>query len=908
LFDGRHSYFSTLNDLNFETMRIHVISAVFKRNVASYFAGMLGYLFIVVFVVAGAFLAFNAQFFTDNLANLDQLSEQFPLLLLFIVPAITMTAWSDERKLGTDELLFTLPASDFEILLGKYLAVLAVYTIALLFSLTHAMVLAWLGEPDLGLILTTYFGYWIAGAALVAAGMFASALTSSATVAFVLGAVICAFPVFIDQIPGVESIVKEKLNITEPLSVGGHLKGFTSGRMSYAGLFYFIGLGTFFLYLNAVLIARRHWAGGKNAFGMWTQFLLRIGCLGAALVCLTYSLAVAGGHADTTIEKLHTLSSTTQEIIDEIPDEKPVTIQAFVSKDVPPDYTSVKKELIDRLEEFDSRGGKNIEVRVVNVEPFTEQSQQAEALGIEARMIQTETNGRFNVDNIYMGFVLTSGFDTIVVPFIDKGTPIEYELTRSIGTASLEKRRVVGILKTDVNAFGGFTPQFQRAPEWSIVTELKKQYEVKEVSPDSPIEDEMDVLVALMPSSLTQPQMDNLVTYIEAGKPILIFDDPAPVFGSGRTPGISWAPLEAKPSPGGGGMMGMRQPPSEPKADNGLATSLTSALGIGWNVRKSAFDVFNPHPRFSDEQSVPNELIFLDSELCLNGDHLITSGLQEIITYAPGQLTNRDKDNKFEKLILTRADSTGLNDWDDITRPGIFGGRNYVFDAPAELDEDNHIIAARITSKANGKKRNAIFVADVDIVADPMFSIWQTQLYDLKIDNVLFVLNCVDSLAGDERYITLRNSRAKHRKLTRLDHEKKAFEQKLQAAKTEANEKAEKAVDDAQDRLKEVLDGLRKEMESGNVDAGTIQVRVSNAAEAEQRKLTQKEKEIELEKEADIRRVRTETHQEIKKVENRFWRWAVLVPPLPAIILGLIVLLMRLLNERQGIASDRLRD
>ena len=231
-------------------MRSHVILAVFKRNVASYFSGMLGYLFIVVFVVAGAFLAFDDQFFANNLANLDQLSSHFPLLLLFIVPAITMTAWADERKLGTDELLFTLPARDFEILLGKYLAVLAVYTVALLFSLTHAIVLAWLGNPDWGLIATTYLGYWLAGAALLSAGMFASVLTSSATVAFVLGGVICAIPVFADEIPGIEGFLKNWLGITEPLSVAGHLRGFTSGKVTYSGLFYFVGLAAFFLYLN----------------------------------------------------------------------------------------------------------------------------------------------------------------------------------------------------------------------------------------------------------------------------------------------------------------------------------------------------------------------------------------------------------------------------------------------------------------------------------------------------------------------------------------------------------------------------------------------------------------------------------------------------------------------------------
>ena len=83
-------------------MRTHTIFAVLKRNLMSYFSGVLGYLFIVVFVIAAASSAFNAQFFTNNLANLDQLTAAFPYLLLFIIPAITMTSWAEEKRLGTD--------------------------------------------------------------------------------------------------------------------------------------------------------------------------------------------------------------------------------------------------------------------------------------------------------------------------------------------------------------------------------------------------------------------------------------------------------------------------------------------------------------------------------------------------------------------------------------------------------------------------------------------------------------------------------------------------------------------------------------------------------------------------------------------------------------------------------------
>ncbi len=517
-------------------MRSHVILAVFKRNVLSYFSGMLGYLFIVVFVVAGAFLAFNQNFFADNLANLDQLSLQFPLLLLFIIPAITMTAWADERKLGTDELLFTLPASDFEILLGKYLGVLFVYTVALAFSITHAFVLSALGSPDWGLIATTYFGYWLAGGALLAAGMFAAVLTSSATVAFVLGTAICAIPVFIDRIPGVATVMKESLGINSPLSVGGQLEGFTAGKVSYSGIFYFIGLTAFFLYLNSVFIARRHWAGGKNSGEMALHYTARVACLAIALLSFTYTLAVAGGDIDTTSEKLHTLSKTTIETINGIDKEKPVTIQAFLSPDVPQEYVPIRKELRDKLREYDQRGGANIQVRFVDVEPFSESAEEAGSLGIEPRQVQSETGGRLSLEDVYLGVVLTSGFDTVVVPFFDRGTPIEYELTRSIGTVSKEERKTVGILATDARVSGGFDQRsFRSLPQWQIVTELEKQYNIKEVSPDSKIETDVDVLLAVLPSSLTQPQMENFVNYVKEGNPVLIFDDPLPIFPPGGT-------------------------------------------------------------------------------------------------------------------------------------------------------------------------------------------------------------------------------------------------------------------------------------------------------------------------------------------------------------------------------------
>ena len=132
----------------------HVAYAVLKRNFVGYFSNPTGYLFILLFVGACSVCAFFPHdFFNDNLATLHELNQWFPWIMLVYIATITMGIWSEERRQGTDELLLTVPADDWDIVLGKYLAAVAIYTVSLLFSqITNFLVLAFLalGDVDLG--------------------------------------------------------------------------------------------------------------------------------------------------------------------------------------------------------------------------------------------------------------------------------------------------------------------------------------------------------------------------------------------------------------------------------------------------------------------------------------------------------------------------------------------------------------------------------------------------------------------------------------------------------------------------------------------------------------------------------------------------------------------------------------
>ncbi len=899
--------------------RTHVIGAVFRRNLQSYFSNPAGYVFITLFVLISSCVAFwQDSFFANNLANLDALNRYMPYLLLFFIPAITMSTWADERRQGTDELLLTLPAHDVDVVLGKYLAAVGIYTVALVFSLPMVIILRTLGPPDLGVAASTYLGYWLMGALLIAVGMTASLLSSNVTVAFILGAVFCSIPIFLGVIgsPAGASLRRR----IEDWSIPAQFQPFGSGVITSAGIFYFVGLSLAMLYLNMVLLGRRHWAGGEKSAGRWIHSVVRVVAVVVSLVSATALLDRYGLRADASSEHMHTLSKETLEMLKQLPADRPILIQTYYSPEVPRDYVEVKTDLVGLLKEYEARSGGKIQLNLVPTEVFSEEAREAQKrFGIEPRRVMSLEGGKQSTIDIFLGVAFTSGVEEVVVPFFDRGLPVEYELTRSIRVVSKSNRKKVGILSTDAKMMGGFDMQsFNQTPEWMIVTELKKQYELSSVSADSPVPAEIDVLLAAQPSSLTQKQIDNLTDYVKKGGATLLFLDPLPISNVAISPEM---PRQSPGGPFGGG------PPPEPK---GNLRPLLDLVGLEWPSVDIVWNPYNPHPKL-DLQATP-EIVFIGrgggAADAFNPNQVASSELQDLVMLFPGLLRPSASGGGTEFVPLLRTSPMGGTImWSEVTtQQGFMGGRSlnprrhwipsgtsYTLAArvtgslPAEAPKPDPATKDDAAKKAEkpqpAAKANVIAIADLDMISDLFFGLRQRKEEDLDFDNVPFVLNCVDVLAGDESFVNLRKRRPKHRTLVSLEAQTSQFNEELQTVTKQAEAQAAEELQGAQKSFDKEVEQVRGRTDW---DERTKEIQLANLQDVAQRRLDVKKQVVEDKKQERIREGRAETERKIRQIQNSVRFAAAAFPPLPPLVLGLLVWLRRLSLENRGANPKRL--
>lgn len=896
------------------------MTAVFKRNFTAYFLNPTGYVFLCVFTLACSCAAFLPDdFVNSNLANLDQLNRWFPLILLVFIPSVTMGIWADERRCGTDELLLTAPLSISQIVLGKYAAAVSVYLVSLLFaSLSNAAVLSFLGSPDFGLFWTTCLGYALVGGAMTALGMAASFLSTQLTVAYLAG-VFVNVPLVALQWADALPIRRGAAAFLQTAGISNFFEPFGRGTVSLASLVYFPAIAAVALWFCAVLLDRR-WAGARRPAAFAAHTLFRLTAFVVLAAAGTALAARFDAPTDWTAERLGTLSPATLAALDEFQSEWPVTIEAYFSGDIPPEYLKTRTDMITFLNKMKNRLGSKAFLSIRRVEPNTQAAYRLEKrYAIRPKRIVYDERGQSRETPVFLTVVLRSGPKTAVIPFMYRGLSVEYELLSSLMSVSSRPKKRLGVLITDAALFGR-TDSFGAvvSPPWPILEELARRCNITPVDPSEPIDpDTFDVLLAVQPSTLTQGGMMNFLATVRAGKPTLIFEDPWPLFVGDVLAGTRIPKRPNMPNF------------TLPKGDIGPMESLLGVLLSDDLIWKN----YNPYPKLA---GLSPEFVFLDARpierkspdegedaddnsdksggekrservWSFNPDEPAVASLEHLLFPFTGYLVaDRAAGTVFEPLLQTTAGGTAAVV--DILSLGIRSQARQRTDR-----EGVYTLCARITGPVPRMFRrpdektppnlNVVLAADLDLLTGGFFALREMGTdaksgVTLDFDNVTFILNTVDRLLGDDALIAVRSRRTRHRRLDAIERATQPIRDQASAAQIAIQKDFEKECRAEEAKLNGRIAELfnRGEFAAGeNPEKSPLLQSAIQAMQRRQERLRDEKKEEYDRKSEETRRRLDES---IRTIQGRYKLLAVTLAPLAPLLIGLAVAWRRRRNAR----------
>ena len=235
------------------------IWTIAQRELGAYFSSPVAYVFIVIFLLLAGFFTFMVgKFFERGSADLLTFFVWHPWIYLFLVPAVGMRLWSEELRLGTMELLFTMPVTPWQAILGKFLASWLFLLLALALTFPLVLTVLYLGHPDIGQIVCGYGGSFLLSGAFLAITCMTSALTRNQVISFILSVVVCLFLILCGWPPVTDMVVNwAPAWIVDSLAGMGvitHYEAFQRGVIDSRDLIFFVSVITFFLFVTSVIL------------------------------------------------------------------------------------------------------------------------------------------------------------------------------------------------------------------------------------------------------------------------------------------------------------------------------------------------------------------------------------------------------------------------------------------------------------------------------------------------------------------------------------------------------------------------------------------------------------------------------------------------------------------------------
>ena len=798
---------------------------LFKKELGSFLTSLIGYITIVVFlVVNGLFLwvissdSWGFNIFDSTIASLDGLFALSPWLFLFLISAITMKMFAEEKKNGTIEILFTKPISDLSIIMAKFLAGLVIVVLSVLPTMIYIICVYQLGSPagnlDLGSIFGSYIGLVFLGGVFVSIGLFASSLSSNQIVAFIVSMLLCfVFYIGFTFISWVPFLSKFDLGIRN-LGIEYHYNSMSRGVISLKDVVYFLSVTTFFIFLTRVTLPVASKISVKISYVI--QLLI---CFGVIVVLNVLIYFFFRGELDLTKEKRYSLTESTKQLLRGGKDgnkatkhvEDVVTVRCYLGKDIPVQYKELRNSLREKLEEFRAYN-RNVEYDFVDPNEYSgkEQAEFYEKLfrqGLQPLLIRSNNDAKSVQQYIFPYIEVSYGGRSTIKSIISTSLGysedgiiqssiqnLEYTLYSTINSVVQGMKPAIAFL------YGQGEPEAARLLD--LIQTLDERYMIDSVSIDGKIDalvtrkydnnnsitfkNKYECLIVAKPTQpFTQKDLYILDQYVMHGGKILWLIDPLTA---------NMDSLQSKAS-----TMAISQMTGAEeilfsygvKLNNNLVMDLqcvkvpivTGTYGNG--QPQMTFYPWNFFPQLSpNENSVivqrinPVKMEFVSTIDSVSGNsevtytHLLQTSNNTRLLNAPVNVSLQMLKQKQEPKLFNQGKHTVA-----MLLEGKFSSafRNRL---PEEMMQ-NTMIANKNMSDSTAM----IVVADGDLVKNDFrngqvvplgYDIYNNQMFGNKD----FLVNCVDYLCGNKELIPLRNREVVIRRLdmAKVEREKTGWQ------------------------------------------------------------------------------------------------------------------------------------
>jgi len=462
-----------------------------RKEIAGFFASPVAFLFLAGFLLINLFIFFWVErFFSRNIADVRPLFQWMPLLLVFLVSALTMRMWSEERRSGTIETLLTLPVDSLKLVLGKFLACLTLVAIALLLTLPVPITVSFLGEIDWGPVVGGYLASIFLAASYIAIGLFISSANDNQIVSLILTSAVCLILFLLGSEALVPLLGNRGVEILQLIGSGSRFESITRGVLDIRDIYYYSSLVGVFLALNVLVLERLRWMVRSKTRDLgqrrWILFTVLVSF--NLLLANFWIHELRALRIDLTKNKIYSISETTSNYLEQL--QEPLLIRGYFSDRTHPLLAPLVPQLRDLIREYEVTAGGRVRAEFIDPRENPEIEEEANRkYGIRPVPFQISDRYEASLVNSYFDLLIQYGDQFEVLSFQDlievkmEGESDlqvmlrnpEYDVTRSIrkvvyGFQSVES--LFESLATPVT-FQGFISDSSRLP--AELSEYKNQ-------------------------------------------------------------------------------------------------------------------------------------------------------------------------------------------------------------------------------------------------------------------------------------------------------------------------------------------------------------------------------------------------------------------------------------------------